>query len=128
MTAHAMKGDADKCIEHGMNDYISKPIDARRLLELVEDWGGSSASIEQAAVADENNDLRATNDSREGLSTACHKVKTADFEVALQRLDGNVQLLRDMIGFFREDTPDLLDQIDGGVQQSDARTVKRAAP
>ena len=37
MTAHAMKGDRDKCIEAGMAGYISKPIQPEQLFELMED-------------------------------------------------------------------------------------------
>ena len=36
MTAHAMIGDRDHCIEAGMDDYISKPLKADRLLNLIE--------------------------------------------------------------------------------------------
>ncbi|MBF0398345.1 MAG: response regulator [Desulfobacterales bacterium] len=36
MTAHAMKGDREKCIEGGMNDYVSKPIKPNELLEAIE--------------------------------------------------------------------------------------------
>ena len=38
ITAHAMQGDAEKCLAAGMSDYISKPIDAKILLKLVEKW------------------------------------------------------------------------------------------
>ncbi len=36
MTANAMKGDKEKCIEAGMDDYVSKPIDAKELSEAIE--------------------------------------------------------------------------------------------
>ena len=38
MTAHAMKGDREKCLEAGMTDYISKPIQPDRLLEIIEQY------------------------------------------------------------------------------------------
>jgi two-component system sensor histidine kinase/response regulator len=38
MTAHAMKGDRDQCIEAGMNDYLSKPIDPNKLNDLVDKY------------------------------------------------------------------------------------------
>jgi CheY-like chemotaxis protein len=36
ITAHAMKGDSEKCIQGGMDEYISKPIKADRLLSLID--------------------------------------------------------------------------------------------
>lgn len=38
MTANAMQGDREKCLDAGMDDYISKPLEAQDLVDLVEKW------------------------------------------------------------------------------------------
>ena len=38
MTANAMEGDREKCLEAGMDDYVSKPISLERLQEVLDAW------------------------------------------------------------------------------------------
>ncbi|MEE8059632.1 MAG: response regulator [Pseudomonadales bacterium] len=40
MTANAMKGDKEKCLAAGMNDYLSKPIDPDELEAMINQWLG----------------------------------------------------------------------------------------
>ena len=43
MTAHAMKGDRDKCLAAGMRGYISKPIQPEEFFGLIEEVIGHPA-------------------------------------------------------------------------------------
>ena len=60
MTAHAMQGDRERCLEAGMNDYVSKPVSPQALAEALEKW---------LPKEDRRNSKQRDNDQRDGGAT-----------------------------------------------------------
>lgn len=56
MTAHAMKGDREKCLEAGMDDYITKPIDRERLFRVMQHWLSGEGAQEGSLAAQDVQD------------------------------------------------------------------------
>ena len=109
MTAHAMKGDRERCLEAGMDAYISKPIRAGDLLELVEQCVGLPAS----AALDP--------------SDASVPPDLPDRKKILELFDGDEKLFREVAEIFSGDYPRQLSAIREAVQQADAAALERAA-
>ncbi|HUG89719.1 MAG TPA: response regulator [Planctomycetaceae bacterium] len=124
MTAHAMKGDRERCLAAGMDAYIAKPINARRLIRIVERLAAGSR-FTLAAAGDSM-----TWDSETPLplnSRPPGEAPPIDVAKALKRLDGDRNLLTDMAGFFNEDAPELLRKIELSLERGDAQCVQRSA-
>jgi two-component system sensor histidine kinase/response regulator len=109
MTAHAMKGDRERCLAAGMDGYVSKPIEIRELIGVIESL--TSASPEAAPAG--------------GDGTAGDGALDAD--AALGRLDGDAEVLAELAEAFVDDHARLLSEMRHAIATSDGRTLKAAA-
>ena len=107
LTAHAMKGYREQCLEAGMDDYLPKPISPGKLQITLKNLVPSGPGVRLA-------DIPATEDS---LSR----------EVLLANFGGDEELLTEVIGLFAENSATLIEQCRQQIEEGDAEQLRRAA-
>lgn len=131
MTANAMEGDRDKCIAGGMDDYISKPVDPRKLQDVLTRWlshervpaaagaghhsngGGDSHTNGQRDKYDEEVPLQTINEDPINISL-------------LQRTCGE-EVAREILEVFMSAAETLLESMDVARQRRDGRALESLA-
>jgi HPt (histidine-containing phosphotransfer) domain-containing protein len=114
VTANAMKGDIETCLNAGMDSYLSKPVNATALLELVDSMTASGTGTPGEAAAPP---------SVEG--SAGHLV--IDLEGVLERVGGDRGLLIELAQLFRNEWPEMLSRIRLCIDDDDAAGLETAA-
>jgi PAS domain S-box-containing protein len=111
MTAHAMKGDRERCLEVGMDDYVSKPIRPRELAEAIGRQLGSGRSRPSAG---------------RGRVVPADKA-VFDRKSALARVGGDEQLLKEILAVFLEESGKQMKVLTESLEQNDADSLRRQA-
>jgi two-component system sensor histidine kinase/response regulator len=111
MTAHAMKGDREKCIAAGMDDYLSKPVKPKGLLEMVQRWAGKKV-IRPVVGVD-------------------HYPSDPDLPVDLRHLKdltgGDKDFEREIIDLFLKDTSHHLIRLEAAIKEVDSSSIEALA-
>jgi PAS domain S-box-containing protein len=125
MTAHAMKGDRERCLDAGMDDYISKPVKPSDLYAAIE------RAVPRPAGATREPEPT-TNGAGETVTEADETTAGADAPVVerdrlLERLEGDTDLLEEIVGLYMQTCPDLVRDLREAVTRADAPALCRAA-
>ncbi len=103
LTAHAMTGDRERCLESGMDDYLTKPFKTSQLFIAVE------RGLETASVGESNG------------------AQVLNWEALMERIDGDRDLVRQLVTVFHAETPPLVQAIRTAVERADSASIGRAA-
>lgn len=110
LTAHAMKGDQEACLAAGMDAYVSKPIKANELFFVIEKLIGEKSKSFGNLTSDR-----------------IRKENIFDSEQALESVDGDFDLLLEVIAVFSESYPKTMEEIRKAIINGDANELNRAA-
>jgi two-component system, sensor histidine kinase and response regulator len=109
ITAHAMRGDKEKCLASGMDGYISKPIQPSEMFAEIE-----RCLVQQGGKVPMNKNTDAPNEQ-------------IDRKSLFERVEGDQELLAEMIHLFQEDAPKLLSAMRAALPGGDLAVLERSA-
>jgi signal transduction histidine kinase/HPt (histidine-containing phosphotransfer) domain-containing protein len=133
MTAQAMKGDREKCLEAGMDDYLTKPVRAVQLYETMAAVVSRTRKEESLAAGTDRpappQEPPGAPESPSPKAASRSPVNGGhpDLAAALKAVDGDAALLADIARAFLTESPRLLDEIEGAITHADPSVLHRAA-
>jgi two-component system sensor histidine kinase/response regulator len=115
MTAHAMTGDREKCIDAGMDDYVSKPIKPEVLYSVINKVARKSQSEKEQKR------------TQPAQGSKRFFPKTFDLSSAMETVLGSEDLFHEIAGMFIENRPDYIAKIKEAITGNDAGILEREA-
>ena len=134
MTAEALKGDRERCLAAGMDDYVSKPIDPAEIYRAVERFPALCLPADTGLLNAYKNSIAPTEHlaelpSSEQQSDAATggSLPAIDWNVAKDRFTGGKEMLREFSELAKTETSKLLVDIRRAIETRDAKLLRLSA-
>jgi two-component system sensor histidine kinase/response regulator len=122
MTAHAMKGDRERCLASGMDDYLSKPLEPREFYQTINKWISlrlpKTGTLDLDSIPQPEIELQ---------KTAPISNEPLNMVEALPRFGDDIDFFKSMLGEFIKNLPERISKLEEAVGQNDIKSATRLA-
>ena len=136
MTAHAMQGYRERCLDANMDDYITKPLKRKALLAMMDKWAAriddlkNETSVPQPTTTDDMQSTSLQDESPLQAGADNHRSEESppmDFAKAVEEFEGDGEFLMEVMEGFIENVASQIGIIRQAISEGDGETVRREA-
>ena len=137
MTAEALKGDRERCLAIGMDDYVTKPIDPAEMYRAIERFPAlclpanselrEGDSPAETLAAEQPGPAGASPSRNANLQAAGDQLPAVDWNVAKHRLGSGTEVLSEFSELVKAEAPALVADLHRAIETRDVKLLQRSA-
>jgi HPt (histidine-containing phosphotransfer) domain-containing protein len=131
LTANALSGDRQRCLQAGMTDYLTKPLNREQLIATIFHYLPKSQGTAEtggkatAAPSEKSKPAPSLRPDLPGIRDT--SADPVDFETLLERCDGDWEFIEEILKMFDDRSEEMLTQLEENIRGNDSGGVSRVA-